>query len=55
MENHSLPDDTLDSAGAPSECAGMSRVLVRLDRSELSETGLKGEVMIHQVVGIAET
>ena len=51
MENHSLPDDTLDSAGPRPECAGMSRVLVCLDRSELSETVLSYAVMLARAIG----
>jgi nucleotide-binding universal stress UspA family protein len=51
MENHSLSDDTLDSAGAQSESAGMSRVLVCLDRSELSETVLSYAVMLARAIG----
>ncbi|MBW2245228.1 MAG: universal stress protein, partial [Deltaproteobacteria bacterium] len=51
MANHSLSDDTLAPDAAPSECAGMSRVLVCLDRSELSETVLSYAVMLARAIG----
>ena len=46
MENHSLSDDPLDCAGAQPTSTGASRVLVCLDRSELSETVLSYPVML---------
>ncbi len=51
MENHSLSDDPLYCAGAQPASTGASRVLVCLDRSELSETVLSYAVMLARATG----
>ncbi len=51
MENGSLPDDPLNPPGAPPASSGMPRVLVCLDRSELSESVLSYAVMLARAAG----
>jgi len=51
VENGSLPDDPLNPPGARSASTGMSRVLVCLDRSELSESVLSYAVMLARAAG----
>lgn len=46
MENANLRDDPLNTTGAQSASSGMTRILVCLDRSELSETVLSYAVML---------
>ena len=51
MENGSLPDDPLNPPGAPPASSRMPRVLVCLDRSELSESVLSYAVMLARAAG----
>jgi nucleotide-binding universal stress UspA family protein len=51
VENGSLPDDPLNPPGAPPASSGMPRVLVCLDRSELSESALSYAVMLARAAG----
>jgi len=46
MDNHTLSDDTPDPAGERPASTGTCRILVCLDRSELSETVLSYAVML---------
>ncbi len=51
MENDSLPDDPLKPPGARPASTAVSRVLVCLDRSELSESVLSHAVMLARAAG----